>query len=79
MESNLDRIDRIIEGRINRNNSAKTNIKNSIATILSVLYQTHRIHMYTIQHNKWGNVPHTTLTIGSLAPSSLLGSKGKYY
>jgi hypothetical protein len=65
MESNLDKIDRIIEGRINMNSRKKTNIKNSIP-ILSDSYQALIMHLYTIQHYGWENVPHTTLTIGSL-------------
>ena len=65
MDSSLDRIDRIIEGRIKINSRKKTNIKNSIP-ILSDSYPAHIIRLYTIQHYGWENVPHTTLTIGSL-------------
>ena len=65
MESNLDRIDRIIEGRIKMNSRKKTNIKNNIL-ILSDSYPAHIIRLYTIQHHGWENVPHTTLTIRSL-------------
>jgi hypothetical protein len=72
MESNLDKIDRIIEGTINMNSRKKTNIKNSIP-ILSDSYPAHIMHLYTIQHYGWENVPHATLTIGSLAPFKPFG------
>ena len=77
MDSSLDRIDRIIEGRIKMNSRKKTNIKNSIP-ILSDSYQALIMHLYTIKHYGWENVPHTTLTKGVLQPSNLLSSKGKY-